>query len=89
MMGWYAGSGWGTGAWIGMGIGMMLFWGLIILAVVALVRGAARGRERRTASRIPNGRGSYTAFESLDDRFARGELTQDEYLRMRDTLLGR
>ncbi len=89
MMGWYAGSGWGTGAWIGMGIGMILFWGLIILAVVALVRGAARSRDHRTPPQMSNARGSYTAFDYLDDRFARGELTQDEYLRMRDTLLGR
>ena len=88
MMGWYGGSGWGVGAWIGMGLGMVVFWGLVILAVVAIVRGASRTRDQRRLARPP-APGTYTALEYLDDRFARGELSQEEYLSMRDTLLGR
>ena len=88
MMGWYGGSGWGVGAWIGMGLGMVVFWGLVILAVVAIVRGASRTRDQRRLP-SPPARGTYTALDSLDDRFARGELSQEEYVSMRDTLLGR
>lgn len=88
MMGWYGGSGWGIGAWMAMGVGMVVFWGLVILVVVALVRGSSRSRGHRTPPMPPSAAG-YTAIDYLDDRFARGEITQEEYLHMRDTLLGR
>ena len=87
MMGWY-GGGWGIGAWIGMGLGMIVFWGLVVVAVVALVRGSSRVSHTRPLTSLP-AQGSYAGLEYLDDRFARGELTQEEYLNMRDTLLGR
>ena len=87
MMGWY-GGGWGMGAWAGMGLGMVVFWGLVTIAVVALVRGSSHAGQRRPLV-SPPAPGTYTALENLDDRFARGELTQEEYLTMRDTLLAR
>ena len=51
------------------GLGMILFWGLIVLAVVWTVRaltGNHAGRER-------------SARQMLDERFARGEIDQGEY----------
>ena len=93
MMGWYGsggGAGWGIGSWLATGFGMVVFWGLVILAVVALLRTAPR--KSVTSSRHPSmrpGPGSYSAIEYLDDRFARGEITEQEYVHIRDTLLGR
>ena len=42
MMGWY--SGWGWGAWLGMSLLMLAFWGLLAVGVVALVRALRRAR---------------------------------------------
>ncbi|HEX3003920.1 MAG TPA: hypothetical protein VHO27_06900 [Angustibacter sp.] len=93
MMGWYGtggGTGWGMGSWIAMGFGMVVFWGLVILAVVALLRTASRRsmgyQQHPSMRRTPAG---YSAIEYLDDRFARGEITEQEYVHLRDTLLGR
>ena len=90
MMGWYGGGGWGMGSWIAMGFGMIVFWGLVILAVVALMRSASRNQQRyRSHPSMRQAPGGYSAIEYLDDRFARGEITEEEYVHMRDTLLGR
>lgn len=68
---------WGNGDWnwaagLVMTASMVLFWGLIAWVIVALVR--------RPGDR-PRG-----PDEILDDRFARGEIDEDEYRRRRDTL---
>jgi len=78
------------GSWLAMGFGMVVFWVLVILAVVALMRTASRRSVlyRQHPSVRPVA-GSYSAIEYLDDRFARGEITEQEYVHMRDTLLGR
>ena len=56
---------------------MIVVWGAIaVLAVVALVWGGGRGPSTRSAS----------ALEILDQRFARGEISAEEYRRRRDTL---
>ena len=66
MMGGY---GWG---WF-MPIIMIVFWGLVIWGIVALVRGVSS----------PGNTGSYTSAESaleiLKRRYARGEITKQEY----------
>ncbi|MGE5154909.1 MAG: SHOCT domain-containing protein [Bdellovibrio bacteriovorus] len=51
------------------GLGMVLVWVLIIVAVVLLVRVFAGG--------LP--RGGKSARQLLDERFARGEIDQQEY----------
>jgi putative membrane protein len=63
-------SGWG---WVGMTIGMVLFWGLVITAIVLLVRGVVR-REQPTAAAPPA-----DAEQLLAERFARGEIDEAEY----------
>lgn len=82
-MGWY--SGWGAGAW--MGIGMLLFWALVIAVVIALVGSAGPGRVDRgrdtTADRSPA-----AALRVLDERLARGELNEVEYRQRRTILSG-
>lgn len=56
----------GTGWWIVMMIGMVLFWVAVFAGIAWLVRTA--GGTRRPSAR-----------ELLDERFARGEIDVDEY----------
>jgi putative membrane protein len=80
MMGWY--GGWGWGAWLAMTLVMLLFWGLIIAGGIAVVRSLRPGPS--------DGRGtSSDALRLLDERFARGEIDEDEYRKRRDLLAGR
>lgn len=78
---WGYNGGWGS--WIGMGLGMTVFWGLVIVGVVVLVRylsDAGRRRESETSA------GSGHAEQILADRFARGEISEDEYRQRRELL---
>ena len=66
-------TGWGGyGWWWGMGILHLLFWIVVIVAVVALVR---------PLSARPGARSSGTdrAMEILGERYARGEIGADEF----------
>jgi len=63
------GGGFGFG-----GVGMILFWLVIIGAVVVLVRALAGGQWG--GGQIGGGR---SARQVLDERFARGEIDRDEY----------
>ncbi len=79
--GWPAG-GWGMGPWMMWGFGwwwfmpvfMVLFWGLVIWAVVALVQGLSRPSGPVGVS----GRQD-SALEILKRRYARGEIGKEEY----------
>lgn len=73
---------WDGGWWIVMALGMVLFWGLVILGVVWLVREFARPRAERAAATDPD------PLAILDRRLATGELTPEEY-RERSDILGR
>jgi putative membrane protein len=76
---------WGWGAWLGMSVMMLLFWGLVIAAIVALGRylgGTRQGGPPASSS----DRERPSAEELLDERFARGEIDQDEYTRRRQLL---
>lgn len=68
------------GGWIAMGIGMILFWGLLIFGVVWLVRevGGHSLAGRTTAG--PD------ALEILDRRFAEGDISVKEYEERRRVL---
>ena len=64
-MGW-----WG---YAGMGIGMVLFWALLILGIVALVRFSTADRQAPSITPPPS------PELVLADRFARGEISETEY----------
>ncbi|MEU6319850.1 hypothetical protein [Streptomyces sp. NPDC047009] len=84
---WYDG-GWGWGGWFAMIVFMVLLWALIIVGVIALVRyltGTHHQSGPHPASGGPGG-GSRQAEDLLAERFARGEIDEDEYKR-RLTLL--
>ncbi len=70
---------WGMwGAWgIGMGLMMLVFWGLIIVALVLGIRWlVTQGREPRSDS----------ALDILRQRYARGEITKDQFEAMKRDL---
>jgi putative membrane protein len=72
MMFWYGGmSGWGYGL---MTVGVILFWGVVIFGLVALVRYLSRHGQQTTAP--PQQR---TPEQMLAERFARGEIGEAEY----------
>ena len=78
MMWWYGGSGWG--GWLVMGLMMVLFWGLLIFGGIAAWRAVNRG------DREPRPVGGRSPEQLLDERFARGEIDEDEYTRRRELL---
>lgn len=72
---------WGSGWWVVMVVGMAIFWGLVILAAVWLVRELA-GRGGRLG-RKPD------ALELLDQRLADGTISPEDYRERRKILEGR
>jgi putative membrane protein len=78
---WDYGPGWGH--WLSMVITTILFWGLIIAAIVALVRyiGSTRNTGRPRSTNEPA-----RPEEVLAERFARGEIDADEYKQRLDLL---
>lgn len=73
---------WGGGWWVVMGLGIVLFWGLVIAGAVWLIRELSSGRH--------SGRGRHQdsdALGILDRRLAAGEISIDEYEKRRRALL--
>lgn len=67
-------GGWG---YAGMGLGMLLFWGLLIAGLAVMIRfslGDYRDRSSRPETPQPP-----QAEETLAQRFARGEIDEKEY----------
>ncbi len=71
----------GWGGWLVMTIVLVLLVTLIVLAFLALSRGTGTFGGRGAQ---PRGRSS--ADELLDERFARGEIDEEEYRRRREAL---
>ena len=64
------GAGFGSGGWGGMGVGMVLFWGVVIALIVLAVRSMGGGAAKE---------GDQTPLQILKERYARGEIGQDEF----------
>jgi putative membrane protein len=77
---WYGGMG--AGGWVVMGVVAIVFWGLLVVAGIALWRAAdqrgPRGHEAPGTS----------PEQLLDERFARGEIDESEYRARADVLRG-
>jgi len=71
--------------WSGMGfgmLGMLLFWILLIIAIVVFLRGK---QHSGTAS---DKRHEKTALDILKERYARSEIERDEFENMKRDLMG-
>ncbi|RKT87267.1 putative membrane protein [Saccharopolyspora antimicrobica] len=77
----YYGGGWGLLGMLVMTVGMVLFWVLVVVAIIALVRYLQRTGRADS--------GSTRAEEVLAERFARGEIDEEEYRRRLETLTER
>ena len=82
--------GYGMGAWpmAFMTLLNLLFWALVIVGVVMLVRHFDRRTPPHDAAGPGPGDGRTLPHQILDERFARGEIEEDEYLRRRQVLDG-
>ncbi len=80
--GWEHMMGWG-GALFG-GIGMLLFWGVIIVLLGLFAWSFVGGLSTQSPSRSPSS-GS-TALDVLKERYAKGEISKDEYEQRKKTL---
>jgi putative membrane protein len=77
MMYWNGMGGWG---YVFMALSLLLFWGLVITGIVVLVR-------RFGGSTLTRGQSSSANPEQiLAERYARGEIDDEEYRRRLDTL---
>jgi len=68
-------DGWGWGGWLAMTLTMLAFWGFVAWVVVTLVR--QPGARHETAP---------DAEEILAERFARGDIDEEEYTKRRAIL---
>ncbi|OGW27790.1 MAG: hypothetical protein A2X59_05450 [Nitrospirae bacterium GWC2_42_7] len=69
------GYGWGMGfGWLI----MIIFWGLVILGIAYIVKSLAGGVKKEEKDTTP--------VEILKKRYAKGEITKDEFEKMKDDL---
>lgn len=76
-------GGWGWGGWILMALVMVLLWAAVITAIVLAIRYLAGGDSHRNQAGAGSAR---TAEDVLAERYARGEIDDDEF-RQRLTFL--
>jgi putative membrane protein len=74
---WHNADGWGWLGWILMTVGMVALWALVITALVLAIRYLATSRG--SAPRPPSIPGQVRAEDVLAERFARGEIDDNEY----------
>jgi putative membrane protein len=80
MYGW-DGNGWGFGAWVAMAVLMLIFWGGVVTVVVLLVRRSHPGEGPATPRPTHQ-----EAERILNERFARGEIDEQEFTARRAAL---
>ena len=80
--GWYN-QGMSGGWWVLMFVGMIVFWAIFVIGIVALVRHYGPRRDGDRGRLVAN-----SALEILRERFARGELSEEEYTQRRKLLEG-
>jgi putative membrane protein len=81
MMWWYGNNGVGGWGFPLMMIGNVLFWVVIIIGLIALIRYLGRGDRTTSGTTLRR-----TPEELLAERFARGEIDEPEYRQRLDTL---
>ena len=77
MMSWYNNGDMSAGGWITMMVILSLFWGLVLLVGVTILRDTGN---RDVDDLTPAERaGHCDSVDIVDERFARGELGREEY----------
>lgn len=64
-----------------MGIGMLLFWGALILLPVLIVKGLFQSSQARAKNQTVD-----TPKQILEQRYARGEITREQYQLMMEDI---
>ncbi len=82
---WHMGQGWGWW-WIVGTVWMVLFWGLVIAGIVWLVRVLTEPRGAAPGSAAPPSATPADPLTLLKRRLAAGEITEEEYDRLRRRL---
>jgi putative membrane protein len=82
------GMGLGPGGWVLMAVGMALFWAVVVVLLFALVRYANRAPHHHDHVHTPfaSQPSAQSAEQVLAERFARGDIDEDEYRRRLRTL---
>ena len=75
-------GGWGMG-WFGM-IFMIIFWGLIIVGLVLLIRWLIQNTSGKGQTGVRTGS---NAIDILRERYAKGEISRDEFESMKKDIL--
>lgn len=81
---WWNYADWGVGTWVTMSLMMLVFWTLII----GLILWAARSTSDKPSATAIDQRQAASADDVLAERFARGEITEGEFVRRRGLLNG-
>lgn len=66
-----------------MGVGMVVFWAVVVFGIVWLIRGGIGTTPSETPTPPPPGE---SALDILDRRLASGELTVEEYQERREAI---
>ena len=83
----YGGSHWGL--WILMIVAMVVFWGALAWIIVTLVRHRGQPPGSATVPSAPTPAPHVTdGMRILNERFARGDIEEDEYKRRRSLIEG-
>jgi putative membrane protein len=79
MMRWFYGNGWGN-PWGGllMGLPMIVIWVAIIIGIIYFIKSVSRNGGGFNRSKTP--------LEILKERYAKGEINDDDYERMKNKL---
>jgi putative membrane protein len=80
MYGW-GGDSWGIAGWIAMALLMIVFWGGVVAVIVVFLR-RSHSDQGTTVVRPSH----HDAERILNERFARGEIDETEYLARRAAL---
>lgn len=65
---------------------MLIFWGLIIWAIIALVRGVSGGGCCGIGHGNGNGQKTDNAMNILKERYAKGEISKEDFEKMKKDL---
>jgi putative membrane protein len=86
---WGYGPQWGMGGWGGAGLGpiFMIFWLLVIVALIAGAVWLVRSASHHDAGPL-RGPSRSSSLDILEERYARGEINRDEYLEKRRDMGG-